>query len=179
MRRTDGSHDSDAKMAVVLKELARLLCDYLGGILPKLKPDAWRQDLVVPNLSCQQSERIRQARCSDLVSLDLAALLRVLDKNWWNISNRQSLPHECLHYIKELQSVRNRWAHTGVAPTLADIAYRDLDTIQRLIQALAPEHRLTSLCSQSTMPHFDVSRHRLRVCLGANACETTRTPLPQ
>ena len=104
------AHDQthDAKMAVVLKELTRAISAYLGRALARLNPDAWWDELVVPNLSTQQGQRVRQTHCADLSGLDLAALLRVLDTNWWELSRRDSLPPECRHYLKELQSVRNR-----------------------------------------------------------------------
>jgi Swt1-like HEPN len=41
----------------------------------------------------------------------LAALLRVLDQNWFELSNMLRLPREGRTWVKELQTVRNKWAH--------------------------------------------------------------------
>lgn len=45
---------------------------------------------------------------------------------------------EVRNYIKEAQTIRNRWAHLGIqAPPREDI-YRDVDTLYRLVRALEP-----------------------------------------
>ncbi len=142
MDQYERDHRNHGKMAAVLRELARVLCGYLGTILPRLQPDGWWDNLVLRCLSTQQAERARQTHCSELTGLDLAALLRVFDQNWWEISNRESLPQECRHYLKELQSVRNRWAHADTAVEPDGVVYRDLDTAHRLLGAVAPEHHL-------------------------------------
>ncbi|MDT8389831.1 MAG: Swt1 family HEPN domain-containing protein [Lentisphaeria bacterium] len=134
----------EAKIAVVLGELSRALCDYLARVLPRLQPADWWGRLVVGKLSHQQAERQRQTRGGDLGGLDLAALLRVFDANWWEICNRESLPSECRHYLKEMQSVRNRWAHATAALPSPDTIFRDLDTVQRLLIAVAPDHPAVS-----------------------------------
>ncbi len=117
------------KMAIVLKELTMALSEYLGSVLPKLKPDRWWDEAVLVNLPSSQRQRVRQADAPKLSSLDLAALLRVFDANWWDLSNREALSPDCRHYLKELQSVRNRWAHAGADAEDRGTVYRDLDTV--------------------------------------------------
>lgn len=130
---------NDAQMAAILKGLARCLTDYLTETLPHMRPETWWNDLVLPRLSYQQAQRVRQRGVCDLKSLDLAALLRVLDENWYDISNKMSLPGEGRHYLKELHSVRNRWAHVSAGDDLTGYVYRDIDTVQRLVNILAPD----------------------------------------
>ena len=64
-------------------------------------------------------------------SLDLAALIRVLDQNWYQISTKLNLTSESRHFVKEMQTIRNRWAHSGTDGFPVDDVYRDLDTLQR------------------------------------------------
>lgn len=132
----------EAKMGVVLKELTRVLCAYLGDTLPKLGGGSWWRDRVVAGLSQQQVQHVEVHRGEDPSQLDLAALLRVFDKNWWDLSRQDSLPIECRNYVKELQTVRNRWAHRTGQEIAPETVYRDIDTMQRLLNAIAPENKL-------------------------------------
>ncbi|MBM4165251.1 MAG: DEAD/DEAH box helicase, partial [Lentisphaerae bacterium] len=132
----------EAQMTVILKGLAHCLTDYLTVTLTHMRPETWWDDLVLPCLSYQQAQRVKQRCVCNLKSLDLAALLRVLDENWWDIANKMSLPGEGRHYLKELQSVRNRWAHVGAGEDLSGYVYRDFDTVQRLVNILAPDDAL-------------------------------------
>ena len=85
---------------------------------------------------------MEQRRSGSLGALDLAALLRVLDQNWYQISNKLSLTPEARHFVKEMQTIRNRWAHaTTVGFPLEDI-YRDLDTLQRFAAVIGADDTL-------------------------------------
>jgi len=169
----------DAKMGVVLKELTRALCEFLGNALPRLDPEGWWTEVVLPSLSLQQTEHVRRRDVSDLSGLDLAALLRVFDASWWELSRRQSLPPECRHYLKELQSVGNRWAHASATDEPADTVYRDLDTAQRLLTAIAPEHHLLDVLGELKQKALGVGREQTpaeRTERESIARETTATP---
>src|SRR5882672_3270872 len=102
-----------AQVASVLKEVAVDLCSYLDRVLPSLAENWWR-DLVIRTLSYQQQRAVDQRKISSLSRLDLAALLRILDQNWYGIAEKNSLTSESRHYVKEMRSVRDRWAHTTV-----------------------------------------------------------------
>jgi len=104
----------------------------------------WWAKLVVPSLSYQQAQRAAQRGSGALADLDLAALLRVLDQNWFEISQAAGLPREVRHYVKEMQSVRNRWAHAGSGAAPVDDLYRDLDTAQRLASAVGVRPELVA-----------------------------------
>ncbi|EFK08811.1 conserved hypothetical protein [delta proteobacterium NaphS2] len=56
---------------------------------------------------------MKERNINSLASLDLAALLRVLDRNRYQISSKLDLTSEARHFVKEMQTVRNRWAHAG------------------------------------------------------------------
>lgn len=87
-------------------------------------------------LSLQQQRRVEEQKISSLSSLDLAALLRILDQNWYEISQKKSPSYEARHFLKEMQTVRNRWAHAGNEGFAIDDTYQDLDTLQRFSRTI-------------------------------------------
>lgn len=114
----------------LLGEVAKCLALFLEKELPALFEDWWKQ-AVLDNLSFQQRRRLEQRGIGSLGALDLAALLRVLDQNWYQISNKLGLTSEARHFVKEMQTIRNRWAHATTEGFQVDDVYRDLDTLQR------------------------------------------------
>jgi len=100
------------RVPVVLPQAACSVRRFLEEILPTLSP-SWWADLVVATLSFQQRRAVETRRITALSGLDLAALLRVLDANWYAIADRLGLPSEARHYLKEMRTVRGRWAHAA------------------------------------------------------------------
>ncbi|MDA3808484.1 MAG: Swt1 family HEPN domain-containing protein [Thiomicrorhabdus sp.] len=119
-----------ASVAGFMSKTARSLATFLMEILPEISDDWWKQT-VVNNLSYQQQRRLEQNNITALTSLDLAALLRLLDRNWYQISTNLSLTSEDRHFVKEMLTIRNRWAHADTEGFSVEDAYRDLDTLQR------------------------------------------------
>ena len=114
----------------LLQKVTVSLAAYLEKVLPPLFEDWWEK-AVVNNLSFQQRRRMEQRNIGSLAALDLAALLRVLDQNWYQISTRLDLTSEARHFVKEMQTVRTRWAHATTEGFPVEDIYRDLDTLQR------------------------------------------------
>ena len=112
-------------------ELRNLLNEWL----PQLSDDWWER-YVLAVLTYQQQERVKQSRIVDLSGLDLAALLRVLDQNWFDLSARFSWQKEGRNWLKEAQTIRNRWAHAPSGDADPHDTYRDADTIDRLAKML-------------------------------------------
>jgi hypothetical protein len=77
--------NTQATLSRLLSEVAKYLALFLERELPPLFEDWWNQ-AVVNNLSFQQRRRMEQRGIASLGALDLAALLRVLDQNWYQIS---------------------------------------------------------------------------------------------
>lgn len=128
-----------------LNILVRQLITLLAEALPKLSNNWW-QDRVVDRLSYQQQGFLRSARVSGLEHIDLAALLRVLDQNWHEIAVDRAMPAGARNWVKEAQTLRNRWAHAPMQGLPNEDIYRDLDTIERLARALgAPNADLEQL----------------------------------
>ncbi|MCK0101970.1 SNF2-related protein [Pseudohalocynthiibacter sp. F2068] len=115
------------------------LAKFLQQELPKLS-EYWWEKHVVERLSFQQQRIIEEKRLSKLRELDLAALLRVLDQNWYELANSLQLPREARNWVKELQTVRNKWAHASVEEAHPSEMYRDADTLERLLSLIEAEN---------------------------------------
>ncbi len=127
----------------VLLQAARAVRRFLDDVLPTFS-SSWWAELVVANLSFQQRRAVETRRISALSGLDLAALLRVLDANWHSVADKLVLPSESRHYLKEMRTVRDRWAHAAAADFSEDDVYRDLDTLQRFLVSINADEELLS-----------------------------------
>ena len=116
---------------IAAAELAR----FLGANLPALSEDWWQQR-VVDRLSFQQQRMVQERVYTKLAQLDFAALLRVFDQNWYELSGNLALPNDGRNWVKELQTVRNRWAHLSSAVVPPNEIYRDADTLSRLLKLI-------------------------------------------
>jgi len=119
-----------AAMSDFLKGATAILCSFLGNILPSLS-DRWWDEHVLRKLTIQQQRFVKENNINSLSKLDFLALLRVLDSNWYPISERKFIPSNARNYIKEMYAVRNRVAHPTTEEPKNDEVYRDLDTLQR------------------------------------------------
>src|SRR3989338_1127794 len=125
----------------LLQKITVYLAAFLERVLPTLYEDWWKQ-AVFNNLSFQQQRWVEQRNANSLSSFDLAALLRIFDQNWYQISSKLNLQPEARHFIKEMQTVRNRWAHVGTEEFPVEDVYRDLDTLQRFALVIAADEGL-------------------------------------
>jgi hypothetical protein len=113
----------------------RELAQFLSAQLPALSEDWWNKH-VVDRLSFQQQRMVQEVGLKSLQQLDFAALLRVFDHNWYELSNKLNLPREGRTWVKEMQTVRNKWAHLSAQAMPASEIYRDADTLGRLLGML-------------------------------------------
>jgi ATP-dependent helicase HepA len=112
------------------------LANFLQRELPTFS-DAWWKVHVVERLSFQQQRVVAERRQSSLEQLDLAALLRTFDQNWYELSQKLALPREARNWIKELQTIRNKWAHLSTEGSPPSEIYRDADTLSRLLNVIS------------------------------------------
>ncbi|MBX3516800.1 MAG: DEAD/DEAH box helicase family protein [Rhodospirillales bacterium] len=115
-------------------EITRFLATQLPGMSPN-----WWQKHVVDRLSFQQQRIVQERGHTSLPQLDLAALLRVLDQNWYELGGKLPLPREARTWLKELQTVRNKWAHMSGEALPPSEVYRDADTLGRVLKILSSE----------------------------------------
>ena len=114
------------------------LVQFISKHLHRLSDDWWEKH-VVDRLSFQQQRMVQEHGFTRLEQLDLAALLRVLDQNWFELSGDFRLPREGRNWVKELQTVRNKWAHASIEESPASEQFRDADTLGRLLNLLDAE----------------------------------------
>lgn len=81
------------QMLTLLDKSTPALCRFLGEALPRVSPDCWNTR-VTRNLMENLARVVRQKVVSSLDGLDLAALLRVFDANYYEVSNATDLPRE-------------------------------------------------------------------------------------
>ena len=109
------------------------LSKWLETVLPLAIGKNWWDLGVISKLSYNQREIVEKNDLRSLSELDLSALLRIADKNWYSIQNRYFLrPSERLT-ISKMFIVRNNWAHTAaVSPALESIIL-DMITIKEFL----------------------------------------------
>ncbi|TSA41481.1 MAG: DEAD/DEAH box helicase [Methylococcaceae bacterium] len=110
----------------------------LNRSLPQIEPNWWRL-LVLEKLTYQQQSFAQNLPNNALDQLDLSALLRVIDQNWYELANLCHFGKEARNWLKEAQSIRNRWAHAPAGGLPDDMIYRDIDTIERLLLVLGAD----------------------------------------
>lgn len=120
---------------LLFQETAETLVAFLEQLLPQLS-DNWWKTHVINILTFQQKRFIEENKIKRLSEFDLSALLRILDQNWHEIAYKASLPKEARHWVKELQTIRNRWAHLSSDKLSQEDLYRDIDTLQRFLEAI-------------------------------------------
>lgn len=126
----------------LLDEITPNLVVYLEKVLPALHTNDWWKELVFNTLTFQQQQRVKEKGIASLSSLDLAALLRVLEKNFHKIRTKMNLPQESFSYVKDMQSVRNRWMHLPSDGYSDKDIYRDLDTLERFAEVINADEQL-------------------------------------
>ncbi len=123
------------ELQAVLRKLTPILVSFLNNTLPKICENWW-DEFVVNKLSDHQRRQIEIRNLNTLESLDLAALLRIFNYNWREISENKKLPIEVKNYINDISNIRNKYAHLGMSLPNKEDEFRDLDTIQRLISSI-------------------------------------------
>ena len=111
------------------------MAHYLHEKLPQLSENWW-QSQVVNRLSFQQQRMVDERGHSALDELDFAALLRVLDQNWCELSQVTSLPQAGRIWGEELQTIYNKWIHFSDEAMAPIEVYRDADTLGRFLDML-------------------------------------------
>jgi len=173
------------KLVELLGVSTESLCGWLSDALPKLD-QAWWSSLVLSNLSYQQRDRVERQGIDSLRQLDLSALLRVMDRNWYELSAKFDLTNQDRNFVKEMQTIRNRWAHLDAYGVDADDMYRDVDTLQRFLKIVqAPDSIVAeaaqlkkSLLSVDDASSFVEEEHQTLVNPLPSSKEPTQIPPP-
>jgi len=126
-----------ASLGVTSQELAR----FLGSHLPLIGGEDWWQTHVFSQLTYGQQGQVRSRRIQTLGGLDLAALLRVFERNWAELSYTAHLPAVLRTYLHEIKELRNLVSHESVdgGDYSPSDRFRYLDTILRVMKALGAD----------------------------------------
>jgi hypothetical protein len=127
-----------ASIQETLRSSSRAIMRFLNQHLPSIGGDNWWETHVFRQLSYSQQGHIRTKGIDDLSKLDLAALLRVFDRNWGELSYAAKLSNEVKTHFKEIGDIRNQMAHLAAEGSeLPDAdAYRCYDTVHRAMTAI-------------------------------------------
>lgn len=135
-----------------LEILRRGLGPYIAREFKARWGNRWWQvvsETSLPGTIGLESKKVGKDADEAYATLDVQALL-VLMWNNWNEVFQAKLGHSGRSYVSELREVRNRWAHQQ--PFTADDAYRALDTVTRLLEAISSEYaRLSKKLSRDLL----------------------------
>ena len=128
-----------SKMNSYLHESATALVKWLEGILPRVA-DTWWEDCVLSSLSYAQREIANERKFSKLSDFDLAALLRIANKSWYDMRTVAYLPTSEREVVREMMNVRNNWAHCSAELPGKDDILHDLRTISSFISQVGGDN---------------------------------------
>lgn len=133
-----------------LRITAGELCRFLGDRLPGIGGDDWWHTHVISQLSYSQQGQARARVINDLGGLDLAAMLRVFERNWAELSHVAHLPAEVRTHAREIANIRHACAHAAADGGMfsARDGYRNLDTLERFLRAIGTDPSVMRLLEQ-------------------------------
>lgn len=123
------------KMQGYIHRAAQELSAWLSDLLPKTSDDWWNE-CVLDKLSYAQREIAKEKGFSKLTEFDLAALLRIADKSWYEMRNVAYLPTKERECIRDMMRVRNNWAHLSASIPGKDMIIDDLKTLYQFFEQI-------------------------------------------
>ena len=103
---------------------------------------------MITALNVQQLSLVESHEFTQLEQLDLSALLRIFNKNFYELSKSKSIDRSVQALIKEAQNIRNRWAHQPADGIPTNDLYRDLDTVIRILSAIGSDKSTIDLVDE-------------------------------
>ena len=132
-----------SRMNSYLHTSANVLAEWLGKLLPRTSDDWW-EDCVMAKLSYNQAEMARERGFTELGQFDLAALLRIADKSWYEMRNVAFLPTRERECVRDMMRVRNNWAHVSAMLPGKDAIIADLTTLHDFFEQRECEDSLVN-----------------------------------
>lgn len=123
-----------SKMNEYMFQLTEKIGTWLSKKLPAITENWW-EELVMNNLSKLQRENVIAGKIHDIKGLDLAEILRVVDRNWFVITSSFFINNKERQNIRNMQEVRNSWAHISRNTISKEKVIRDVEIIIELMQA--------------------------------------------
>lgn len=120
---------------------------WLNKMLRQISKDWW-QECVLDKLSYNQRIIATEKNITKLEEFDLAALLRIADRNWYSMRDFAYLPTTERECLRNMMAVRNNWAHcSGMLPQKEVIKTDILTMIEFLEQWSGPKSVIADLKS--------------------------------
>ena len=117
-----------SSMNAFLHEASKTMLNWLNTLLPMVT-DNWWDECVMPSLSFTQHEIAVEKGFSKLSDFDLAALLRIANKSWYDLQTVILLSSYEREIIRKMISVRNNWAHCITELPGKDVILQDLNIL--------------------------------------------------
>lgn len=108
----------------------------------RIVPGDWWQDCVIDKLSYNQRNMAQEKNIKKLSEFDLAALLRIADRNWYTMRDYFYLPTSERECVREMMNVRNNWAHISGQLPGKDEIIRDAGIIKVFLEQLMSDNRV-------------------------------------
>lgn len=122
---------------------------WLNKMLRQISKDWW-QECVLDKLSYNQRIIATEKNITKLEEFDLAALLRIADRNWYSMRDFAYLPTKERECLRNMMAVRNNWAHcSGMLPPKEVIKTDILTMIEFLEQWSGPKSVIADLKSMA------------------------------
>ena len=115
-------------MNFFLHEASKTMLNWLNTLLPMVT-DNWWDECVKTSLTFTQHEIAIEKGYSKLSDFDLAALLRIANKSWYNLQTVMFLPSHERETVRKMISVRNNWAHCITELPGKDVILQDLNIL--------------------------------------------------
>lgn len=129
------ANDIFNKMNSYLESAKEELSGWLYEILPRTTKNWW-EDCVIANLSYNQRDAMTKNNYDNLSDFDISVLLKVTDKNWYEIKNYLYLSSKERECIKDMIHVRNNWIHVSNILPGKDIIISDLNTLSSFFEII-------------------------------------------
>ena len=124
-----------SSMNAFLHEASKTMLNWLNTLLPMVT-DNWWDECVMPSLSFTQHEIAVEKGFSKLSDFDLAALLRIANKSWYDLQTVILLSSYERENIRKMISVRNNWAHCITELPGKDVILQDLNILLAFTEQL-------------------------------------------
>ena len=134
-----------SKINEYLHQATGLLVAWLDGKLRRVSDDWWNE-CVLDRLSYRQREIAIEKGFKELSDFDLVAVLRIADKNWYDMRSFAYLPTSERECIRDMQSVRNNWAHCAGTLPGKDAIIHDIEVLSKFFEQMeAPQADINQL----------------------------------